>query len=148
VQHLGHRPGLGRLEGEPVEHQHLARLRLRAQRAAQRQPPLLAGHVLVVGAGGGTEDDAATPELRGADRALTGTPGPLLPVGLAATAAHLPPVAGVVGALPGVGELAEQRLVHHRLVHRAVEDLRAELVAAGAQPALVDDGGAGHHIVA
>ena len=86
-----------------------------------------------------TEHDAAALPLRGPRRALAGAAGALLAVRLASTAAHVAAGLGGRGALAPVGQLAEQRLVHHRLVRLDAEDGLGKLDAAGLVAGLVDD---------
>ncbi len=74
--------------------------------------------------------DATAGELRGAQRALPGPAGALLPVRLAPTAADLAAGAGGVGPLPGRGELRHHHLVDERHVQRHVEDLTRQVDAA------------------
>src|ERR1700681_4602934 len=90
------------------------------------------------------EDDAATVPLRGSRRTLAGTSGAFLAVGFAPAAAHVAARLGRRRALTSVGELADQRLVHHRLVRLDAEDGIGELDAAGLDTGLVDDSRAAH----
>src|ERR1700688_2944773 len=90
------------------------------------------------------EDDAATVPLRGSSRTLAGTAGPFLAIGFAPAAAHVAACLGRGGALTSVGKLADQRLVHHRLVRLDAEDGIWELDGSGLDARLVDDSGAAH----
>src|SRR6202035_3600998 len=133
-----------RLELEPLEHEEPAVLRLRRERAAQREAALLARHVDAVRARMRPEDDTAAFPLRRSRRTLASPSGPLLAVGFAPAAAHVAACLGRRGALTSVGELADQRLVHHRLVRLDAEDRLGELHAAGLGARLVDEARAAH----
>src|ERR1035437_1031098 len=147
AQQLDDGAGARYVELETAENRDVAVLRLGRERAAQGEAALLARHLLAVAARRRPEDHTAPRPLRRADRSLAGAPSALLAPRLLATAAHLGAGLGVMGALAGVGELAEQRLVHHRGVDRAPEDRLGQLQLTGGRAGLVDDCDTGHYSV-
>src|SRR5205823_2319402 len=97
------------------------------QRTVQRGGLHLLGRALSVGARHWAVHGAAAGVLRGAQRALPGPAGALLPVRLLAAAADLAARLGGVRALPGRRLLRHHDLVHERDVHLGGEDLTGQL---------------------
>src|SRR5262249_11760776 len=97
------------------------------QRRAHCQPAHLARHVLAIRSGMWAMRDAAALTMGCSHRTLAGAAGPFLAIQLACAAGDLAATARVVGAVAGVGLLANDGLVHHRDVRLDAENILGEL---------------------
>src|SRR3990172_5469645 len=124
------RPGsLGR--AERLDDRELPARELGRHGGAQRLAAHGARHLLPVAPRRRAEGLTAALPLRGADRALPGPAGALLPPRLPAAARHLAPPLRVVRARAPVGELSHDRLVEQRPADLDSEDVGLELQRPG-----------------
>ena len=100
LEGLDHIPGAARDVVEILNEDDASGLQLLGEDAAEGQVTHALGHVAPVAAGVGAEGDAAAPPDGGADAAVAGAAGVLLPPGLCAAAGDLASHLHLVGALP------------------------------------------------